>query len=353
VFSLILVGQLLSFSFVLLNRGIMQFDWLYFGGVSFLVQWIILASAALLCPLRPWFKRQDGMVAGAISYLIVLSVTTIFSMIGSWVLLDVSAEIDLFLVLNNVLIAAVYAGVVLRYFYLRQQLQNNEQAKLKARVQALQSRIRPHFLFNSMNSIASLIEIDPVAAEKMVVDLSQLFRASLSEVSLVPLSDELDLCRKFADIEAIRLGERLQINWDVELDCTELYIPSLLLQPLVENAIYHGIQPLLEGGEVGMLVREDATALEVIICNPIQSVEAKLQAERLQQNNGIVKNDDASLARSKRKANNGMALENIRHRLAAHYDGKGSLTLKHEACMFTAVVRIEKSLMTREVTKDV
>src|SRR5690606_15741716 len=127
--------------------------------------------------------------------------------------------------------------------YLTQQLRLRQKAELEARIQALQSRIRPHFLFNSMNSIASLIGIDPQAAEAAVEDLSGLFRASLGQSSAeVSLDDEFELCRRYLRMEQLRLGERLRVRWDVDAVPTTLPIPALSLQPLLENAIYHGIQ---------------------------------------------------------------------------------------------------------------
>ncbi len=254
VFSLILVGELLAFAFVVIDQGFAHFRWSHFGAVSFLVQWIVLASAACLCPLRPWLKRQNGIVAGTISYSIVLLLTAAFTVLGQWL---VHRQIlpDPYVLLENLSISAIFAGVVLRYFYLQQQLSNREQVELQSRIQALQSRIRPHFLFNSMNSIASLIDIDPKAAEKMVVDLSQLFRASLSEATSVPLSQEIQLCEQFISIEQMRLGDRLSVEWHVDVDADSIAIPSLLLQPLIENAIYHGVQPLPEGGIVEKRIR--------------------------------------------------------------------------------------------------
>ncbi|MFT5083181.1 MAG: two-component system sensor histidine kinase AlgZ [Lentisphaeria bacterium] len=300
---MVLVGELLSFAFVVIDKGLQYFDWLYFGAVSFLVQWIILSSAALLCPLRQWFKRQNGWVAGTVSYLIVLFMTLIFTLLGIW-----SGVKNLhqsgFVLANNIIIAGIFAGVVLRYFYLQQQLINREQAELRSRIQALQSRIRPHFLFNSMNSIASLIDADPVVAEKMVIDLSQLFRSSLSEPSLVPLKDELSLCTQFISIEKIRLGERLHVDWEIALGGSphdeQLTIPSLTLQPLIENAIYHGIQPLADGGEVKVKVRADDDCVMIVVENPCPVNNA----------NNI------------KKSGNGIALDLIRNRLYAHYGDK-------------------------------
>ncbi len=295
VFSLVIVGELLSFAFVVIANGVESFDWLYFGTLSFLVQWIVLASAAALCPLRPWFREQNGIVAGTVSYCIVLLMTTIFTLIGQWLdhreLFDANMQL-----LDNLLIAAIFAGVVLRWFYLQQQLQNREQAALRSRIQALQSRIRPHFLFNSMNSIASLIDLDPAAAEKMVVDLSELFRASLMEPGLVPVEDEIKLCKQFVSIEKTRLGPRLQVEWAVDLSEGSFKIPSLMLQPLLENAIYHGIQSLAEGGTVKVSVSRQDNYARIQIGNPMSR--------------DVVERD---------KRSNGIALDNIRHRLLAHY----------------------------------
>lgn len=315
VFALILVGELLAFALVLVDHGFPRFKWLHFGAVSFLTQWIILASAACLCPLRPWFRRQNGLVAGTVSYSIVLSMTALFTLLGQWFGGDTLPQNRMILA-ENLVIAAVFAGVVLRYFYLQQQLHNREQAELQSRIQALQSRIRPHFLFNSMNSIASLIETDPKAAEKMVVDLAQLFRASLSEAVVVPLEDEITLCKQFVSIEKTRLGQRLTVDWTIDLHDSRPDIPSLLLQPLLENAIYHGIQPLAEGGVVTVDVA--AKGGEVALC---------------------VRNPVAALSTAARRQSNGIALENIRRRLQAHFGERAFMRCRRENNEFIVAIR--------------
>ncbi len=309
VFFLILVGELLAFAMVIINRGVENFSWLFFGSVSFLVQWIILASAASICPLRPWFKRQNGIVAGSVSFTIVMTLTLIFTVIGSWVEGDRALDSKL---MNNMLIAAIFAGLVLRYFYLQQQLHNREQAELRSRIQALQSRIRPHFLFNSMNSIASLIMIDPEAAEKMVVDLSQLFRSSLSNLALVPIKDEISLCEKFISIEQIRLGDRLQVNWRVDLAERNPPIPSLALQPIIENAIYHGVQPLRDGGQVDVTIHLVGAEVNITVQNPL----------------------DKDARDAHKSASNGVALSNIRYRLDAHFGSRAKLQVEEGGTTF-------------------
>lgn len=312
VFHLILVGELLAIALTVAQSGVLGFSWNRLGVLSMLIQWIVLASAACLCPLRPWFKRRHPMVAGMISYLLVLCITVMFSAVGIY-LQSPSTGLNWDLLLTNLMLAAVFAGIVLRYFYLQQQLRNQQQAELNARIQALQARIRPHFLFNSMNSIASLIDIDPAGAEKMVVDLSQLFRASLSDPGLIPLENEIDLCRRFVAIEQMRLGERLQVRWDVD-PLPGAVIPSLLLQPLIENAIYHGIQPLLEGGTVVISVKAEGSLCQIRVHNPVGD-------------KGQVSN-----------RGNGLALFNIRHRLEAHYGAKGSLEVRADATQYEVIL---------------
>ena len=305
VFHLILVGELLAIALTVVEGGVVDFRWNRLGVLSILIQWIVLTSAASLCPLRPWFKRQPPMLAGTVSYSIVLAITVLYSIIGGLLPgFDDTEGIGVTpdLVLTNLMLAAVFAGIVLRYFYLQQQLQNQQKAELNARIQALQARIRPHFLFNSMNSIASLIAIDPEAAEDMVVDLSELFRASLSEPGLIALQKELDLCRRFVAIEQIRIGDRLLVDWDVD-ELKDTVIPSLLLQPLIENAIYHGIQPLPQGGTVQISVKAQGGNCAIKVINPV---------------------GDKSQSVNK---GNGLALENIGHRLEAHYGHKASMSV--------------------------
>lgn len=311
-----MVGELLAIALTVAQSGVLTFSWNRLGVLSMLIQWIVLASAACLCPLRPWFKQRHPMVAGMVSYLLVLCITMLFSALGAY-LQSPSATVSGDLLLTNLMLAAVFAGIVLRYFYLQQQLRNQQQAELSARIQALQARIRPHFLFNSMNSIASLIDIDPQAAEKMVVDLSELFRASLSDPGLIPLENELELCRRFVAIEQMRLGERLQVTWDVD-ELPGAVIPSLLLQPLVENAIYHGIQPLLDGGTVSISVKAVGSQCQIRVMNPV---------------------GDKSQSSNK---GNGLALHNIRHRLEAHYGAKGSLQVNADASQYEVVLMFSR-----------
>ena len=216
-------------------------------------------------------------------------------------------------ILRNLLIAIIMTGIAFRYLFLAFELRLREQAELTSRIQALQSRIRPHFLFNSMNIIASLISIDPDLAEEVVEDLSVLFRASLNEATSQPvrLSEELDLCEKYVHIEGLRLDDRLKVDWQIAIDVNQIKIPLLTLQPLLENAIYQGIQPLPEGGTVTVKITSMDHQIEILITNPVPPVG-------YQHGKG-----------------NRMALDNIRNRMSAIYGPEARLLTSRDEELFT------------------
>ena len=215
---------------------------------------------------------------------------------------------------RNLLIAMIMTGMAFRYFFLSHQLRSREQAELASRIQSLQSRIRPHFLFNSMNIIASLISIDPDLAEEVVEDLSSLFRASLNDSTSEPvtLAQELDLCEKYVYIESLRLDDRLTVQWDVNVDTAAISIPLLTLQPLLENSIYHGIQPLPKGGTVTVSVELEGPHVQIEITNPMSDTSYE------------------------HKQGNRMAIDNIRNRMTALYGPEALLTTDVSGGFFTA-----------------
>ncbi|MEH6557711.1 MAG: sensor histidine kinase [Oceanicoccus sp.] len=292
VLFLVLVAELLAIVLELASTGIRGFGWQSFSLTSLFIQWAFLMSAALLCLLRPRLAGWAMPRAAAVCYLLIVAVVATTSIAGQWLLRGIFNEngdwsVDLPQLTTHVLICAVLAGIALRYFYLTQQLREKQRTELQARIQALQSRIRPHFLFNSMNIIASLIAVDQEAAEMAVEDLAGLFRASLADIETeVTLADELELCRRYARIEKLRMGERLQMTWRVDNVPTTLAIPSLSLQPLLENAIYHGIQKRTEGGEVIVEANLSEGMLTLTVTNPLAtSAVADEGGNRLAQDN--------------------------------------------------------------------
>lgn len=324
VFFLVLVAELLAIVLELAGNGLRDFSWESLALTSLLVQWSFLLSAALLCQLRTRLSHWPLPWAAGICYLTILAVVALTSGIGQWLLAGISgaenSRIDGWALATHILICAMLAGIVLRYFYLTQQLRLRQRTELQARIQALQSRIRPHFLFNSMNIIASLIAVDQEAAETAVEDLASLFRASLAEVvTEVTLAEELELCRRYVRIEQLRLGRRLQVDWQLADVPQNLKIPSLCLQPLLENAIYHGIQQLPEGGTVTIKATYQRGELIIEVINPVIA-------------NQIIAVDGNSLA-----------LENIHHRLQAIYGVKASLETELSGQQHRAIIRYSAS----------
>jgi two-component system, LytTR family, sensor histidine kinase AlgZ len=304
VLVIVVVAQLLAIVTTLTAALYEPFSFERLALSSLFIQWVALTSAAMLCGLRRVINAMPLGWAGLTVVMVVVMDAFCFSLLAGVALESVvdglllDRRVWLREAFISAAIAAIIGGLVMRYFYVQEQLRQKDEAALQARIQALQSRIRPHFLFNSMNIIASLISVDPDTAEQVVEDLSRLFRASLAETgSLVTLEHELSLVRRYIRIEQLRMGERLQVEWDVRLDPEKVTIPLLTLQPLVENALYHGIQPLAAGGTLKIGIWQEGLMVRILVSNP--------------------KPPGPSAHRG-----NQMALENIRHRLEALHDGK-------------------------------
>ena len=271
VFTLVVLAELMVLVWVLAQPAAEGFDWLQLALASLFVQWIVLLSAALLCRLRRWMRRQPLGVAIACCYAVVVGLALVFTVLADWVLYQGMAgnpPLRVEQLLRHGLIALIMTSLLLRYFYLQQQWQLHDQAALQARLQSLQSRIRPHFLFNSLNSIVSLIGSQPDKAESAVLDLSDLFRANLADVDAVATwLEEYRLCQGYLRIEQYRLGERLKVAWQVDELPLHLPIPLLTLQPLLENAILHGLQPSIDGGDILVRGHYREGVVELLVSN--------------------------------------------------------------------------------------
>ena len=223
VFGLVVSAQLLAIVLVLGSGKPANQLWHALSLVSLYVQWIGLSSAALLCILRRPLQRLNNTRAGLVAWLLVLVITAVvseaavhlFGGMGEGLLTEPGGRLGL--LLRSLAIAAIVAALVLRYQYLHHQWYRQFLAESEARLQALQSRIRPHFLFNSMNTIANLTRTDPKLAEEVVQDLADLFRVSLSDARQdSTLGEELELARQYLNIERQRLGTRLRVEWELE-----------------------------------------------------------------------------------------------------------------------------------------
>ncbi len=311
VFSVIIIAELLAFVLTLAGLSSTADGWTRLALLSLFVQWIGLSWAAVLCLLRRWFgRRGNDQLAGAVAYGAILLITALFSELAYWGARQLGGglaiEADHFLFLGaNLGIAAIVGFVVLRYFYLRHQLKLNIEAETQARIEALQARIRPHFLFNSLNAIIGLIRRQPRVAEEALEDLADLFRTNLESTgAAVPFTEELAIARRYLHIEKLRLGERLRVEWDLEQMPEDATLPALTLQPLLENAIYHGIEHLPEGGTIVCRARRRRRMLHLTISNPVPE------------------NRDGG------RNGHRLALENIRQRLLAHFDSEGRVRVE-------------------------
>ena len=318
VFTLVVLAQLVVLVWVLAQPADGGFDWLQLAMASLFVQWIVLLSAAALCRLRGWMRRRPLGLAVAACHAVVVGLTLFFTVLGDWVVyrgMTGALQWEAGQLLRHGLIALIMTSLLLRYFYLQQQWQHQQQAELRSRLQALQSRIRPHFLFNSLNSIASLIEIAPTKAEQAVLDLSDLFRANLSgSETLSCWGEERRLCEGYLRIEQYRLGERMRVQWDVSELPDSLPIPLLTLQPLLENAILHGLQPRIDGGEMLIRGRLQGGVVELMVSNTCPQQNDTHQGER-------------------------MAMANIRARLQALFGERAQLAGWREGeCFFSRLV---------------
>ncbi|MBS1229721.1 MAG: Histidine kinase [Proteobacteria bacterium] len=200
------------------------------------------------------------------------------------------------------LLGALVAASLLFYFALRAQAFSP--ALAEARLQALTARIRPHFLFNSLNAILSLIRAEPRRAETALEELAELFRVLMRDHrDLLPLADEISLCRQYLNLEKLRLGDRLNVEWEIVDVPADLKVPSLMLQPLLENAVYHGVEPSGEPATVHIRFARSGDELHVDLANPCRGGDAA-------------------------QGGNHLALANIRERLALYYDLEASLEAK-------------------------
>ncbi|MBL37945.1 MAG: sensor histidine kinase [Xanthomonadales bacterium] len=323
VFILVLLGLLLALLLALAGRPDFSGFWFALGLNALMVETVVLASSLLLCACRGFLVRLPPAAAFATIFLVIQVLVVGFSWLAARYFLPYDSldpgggE----WILRNLLISLVASLVFVRYLMLHRQWQVQVRAEAGARLEALQARIRPHFLFNTLNTIASLVRTRPNDAEQAVLDLADLLRSGLRTNATHTLGEELELVRGYLRIESQRLGERLGIDWhvDAELPISQT-IPALLVQPLVENAVVHGIARLPDGGrlEISAGARGKA-AWFVRVKNPWPGAA-----------------EDAAGGAD----GNRMALANIRQRLELAFGGSASLETHATGNDFTAELRV-------------
>ena len=291
---------------------------------SVLMQWIGLSVAAILCVItRAGYLsevRTTTVVAIAITMAITLLVSWVSVSLMEMLRLGPQSQSTVFILLRNIAVAAILIGLALRYFYVQYESVKTLETQARLRLQALQARIRPHFLFNSLNTIASLTHVEPDLAEQAIINLSELFRASLAAEASIPLHQELELTRSYIELESLRLGDRLSVNWHITDNNIEASLPALTLQPLVENAIYHGVEPLSEGGVIDIKIDMLDEFVRITISNP-------LLEDRTEQH----------------REGNRMAVENIQERLQIAFAGEAAMQQLEENDQFTVTLNLPLS----------
>jgi len=338
--AVLTLGQMLAFLLYLAPLGKAAYIESLFS-VSLFIHSISFTVALILCLAKQPLRRFNYLMAAIISYMIILLITLLYSWIVFYIRLsdvdflgsnaglaidqtihikamNVQIEIEgegwvkptkfYIFALRNLGVSSIVGLIVLRYIYLSYHWRLVSHNEAEFRVQALQARIHPHFFFNSMNTIASLTRIDPALAETAVENLSALFRATLANANnLVTLDEELTLCKQYLALESLRLGNRLQVNWTLDTLPKNALVPSLSIQPLLENAVHYGIQPLPEGGIVQITGLCDGKHIKIDIENPLPSIEQQTFQD-------------------KHKGNH-IAIDNLKQRLHAHYGQAGRLEL--------------------------
>jgi two-component system sensor histidine kinase AlgZ len=292
---ILVFGNIAGFAAALIQSGNMAQFAYQFMELAAVLEPVLLLSLVSLYALSKWLSRLPYLWSVAAVILLEAVWTTLVIDAGTLL----GNVITSFGMARAWILCALLTAFLLAHFFWRRRAYSP--ALTDARLQALQARIRPHFLFNSLNAVLSLIRSDPKRAEETLEDLAELFRALMQDNrQLSTLAEELALCRQYLNLEQLRLGERLRIEWDIATMPEDALVPQLLLQPLVENAIFHGIEPGMEPGTVRISIARDRNEVRLLLTNPYHPDY-------------------------QHRAGNRMALANIRERLALHFDVEASL----------------------------
>jgi len=290
--AVVLIVELTAFLLTLARQSPTVDFWTDLARTSLFLLWIGIAGAALLCALRARLARLS-VAAGSAAVLglvaaVVATVSVCVYLIGRSRAVLESSGATLFppeprsFAVRNVWIGLIVTGLALRYFYVTHHWRRSVELRAAARVHALQARIRPHFLFNSMNTIAALTRSNPPRAEVAVQDLADLFRATLSDKGdTITLAEELEVAHTYQRMEQLRLGGRLRVEWKTDALPAKALVPGLVIQPLLENAIYHGIEPRAEGGTVTISGEVAGGLVTIVVRNPLDPQPGEREGNRL------------------------------------------------------------------------
>ena len=321
VFIILLVAELVAIVLTLASNAPEGQFLLSLSKTSFFVLWLALLGTAIMCKLRGWLERAGKTRAFVLGFLLLVGLSLLIAelawqlpirLVGVNVINDTHADF----LLRTLAISAIFIALAMRYLYVSSEWRRSIVLEAQARISALQALIRPHFLFNSMNTIASLTRSDPRQAEEAVEDLSDLLRASLSGTrNQTSIKEELEVAAIYHRIEKLRLGDRLNVRWDIAELPMRARIPSLTIQPLIENAIYHDIELLPDGGDVVVSGKRDGRYLQIAVSNPVAP------------------------GKSRGKDGNKMAMANIRQRFELAYGSRASVDINDADDRYTVTLR--------------
>ena len=321
LFIVLLVAELVAIALTLAAHEAGGQFLVELSKTSFFVIWLALLGTAIMCQLRNRLESTGATRAFVISF-VVLEVVCLLLAEVSWQLTRIFGESSIIddthgnFLLRTFAVSSIIIALAMRYLYISSEWRRSIVLEAQARISALQALIRPHFLFNSMNTIASLTRSDPAQAEEAVEDLSDLLRATLSSPrDMSSLKQELETAAIYQRIEKLRLGERLNVRWDVRELPMRARVPNLTIQPLLENAIYHGIELLPDGGEVLVTGKRDGKMLEITMSNPV------------------------ARGQSRDKDGNKMAMTNIQQRFDLAYNGRASVEVEDTDDRYTVALR--------------
>ncbi|MBI5428840.1 MAG: histidine kinase [Nitrosomonadales bacterium] len=281
---------------------------------------VLLLSLLLLWAAQPRLERLSYLHGALAVTALPLLLTWAIYYLGNRIFDPVGGNDNYFNAARYGLFAITVCALLLLYFWLRSQALSS--ALHDARLQALRARIRPHFLFNTINTVLSIIRTQPREAETALENMADLFRMAMSDMQdLVPIHKEIQLSRQYAELEQLRMGERLGISWKIEGVPQDALIPPLLLQPLLENAVYHGIEPLPKGGNIDIVLRCNGDEVQIRVENPCAPHNVR---QRMDDTTGSYNLANLSLQPTDKKPHKGnkMALHNIRERLALLFDSE-------------------------------
>ena len=321
VFVVVLVAELIAILLTIAAYDTPGMFLIELSKNSLFILWLAILSAVVMCLFRARLESAGKTRAFVISFVVLLllclalaeiayQLTRIFG--ESVIIADTHSQF----LSRTFAISSIVIALTMRYLYVSSEWRRSIVLEAQARIRALQALIRPHFLFNSMNTIASLTRTDPRQAEEAVEDLSDLLRANLGgSGDRTSLKSELEVAAIYQRIEKLRLGDRLTVRWNVSDLPMRALIPSLTIQPLLENAIYHGIELLPDGGEVTVAGKRDVDFLEISISNPVAEGEKRATS------------------------GNQMALANIRQRFELAYGHRASVEVEDSGSEYAVRLR--------------